>query len=140
MDYLKQRRNRRFRKTVREVVNEAELLLTGRITDVPELWRQSDPAWSLVNTLAHASRDDMRRVAAWSCDLHLSRWRATLAFLAGEALSLATDEDTLRRLQRQALIPLELRLLSGEVFSSRTPRRVTEIVRRALNTPLLPGA
>ena len=134
------RRNRRFRKTAAETIEEAERLLAGNLLDSPDLNRRNLPAWTLVAVLGHASWEELCRIAAWRPRPGTGRWRSTVAFLAGETLDIAEDENALLRIQRTTLIPLELDLLAGRIKSPTTPGEVVNLVTWALNTRLRPGA
>lgn len=134
------RRNRRIRKAASDTVEEAERLLAGRLLNPPDLGRRDLPAWTLVGALGHSSWEELHRMAAWRRGPGTGRWRSTVAFLAGETLDVAEDENALLRIQRTTLIPLELALLSGRVSSPTTPGEVANLVTWALNTRLRRGA
>jgi hypothetical protein len=130
------RLNKRFRQTI----DEAERLLTGRLLDSPDFSSNPVSAWSIVGTLGHASLADLKRLEAAVGRRDPNPWRRVVAFLASETLGSAADEDALIRLQRNVLVPLELRLLGGEVPSPTTALGIVTLVRRALNSPLRPDA
>lgn len=121
-------------------MEEAERLLGGRLLDPVDLCRHHLPAWILVAPLAHASWNELHRMAAWKQQVPGGRWYSTIGFLAGETLNIAGDGTALLDLQRTTLVPLELRLLSGRVTSPTTPAEVVDVVTWALNTRLRPGA
>ena len=126
--------NRR-KKAFRETIDEAERLLAGRLLDSPG---HPVAAWTIVGTLGHASSADLRGLEATIGRPHCDLWWGVVAFLAGETLSATRDDETLVRIQRKVLIPLELSLLGGEVPSPTSPLGVVAMVRRALGSPLLP--
>jgi len=134
MRWVTTRRKKRFRETV----DEAERLLNGRLLESRDICESRTFVWGVVATLGHASLTDLRRFEAAVGRRCPDPWRGVVAFLATETLSAAADEDALIRLQRKVLIPLELSLLGGEVPSPSSPLGIVSLVRRALNTPLLP--
>ena len=134
MHWLVNRRKKAFRETI----DEAERLLAGRSLDSPGSCCNPVAAWSIVGTLGHASRADFRGLAPTIGRPHRDLWWGVVAFLAGETLSATRDDETLVRIQRKVLIPLELSLLGGEVPSPTSPLGVVAMVRRALGSPLLP--
>jgi hypothetical protein len=129
-----------IRRRLRQTIDEAERLLSGRLLDSRDVWRSELPAWRIVATLGHASRAELRRLEASLGRRDPDSWRGAVAFLAGETLSVAPDEEGLIRVQRRVLIPLELSLLGGEGPPPTNPLAIIDIVRRALNTPRFPDS
>jgi hypothetical protein len=117
----------------KQVVAEAERLLSGRILDVGNLQRQRLPVWSLVNFLAHGTCEVLRQISDVGPTLHPASWVATLGDLAAEVLSLAPTADELMSIQRQVLVPLELQLLAGMVPMPATPAVLAVMVAGALD-------
>ena len=122
----------------RGVIREAERLLSGRTLDSYIARRARVPAWSLIALLGHASRPDLSRLCRPAPDRDPLGWSATVARLAAELLALTWDELSLVRLQRRALIPLELNLLGGLVSPPCDPGDLWEMVTGALERPLSP--
>jgi hypothetical protein len=113
------------------IVAEAVAIVEGRASDVaPDNW--SPLPWTWINRLAHSSWDDINRMAE-------SRWRALRAWegattlLAYEMRTYARTPKGLLRLQRSALIPLELDVLSGQVSAPDTPLELVRLVRQEVD-------
>lgn len=121
----------------REVLTEAQGILSGR--GVPELRgaRGRDAAWGALNRLAHGSFADYQQLMAGRDDAHPGSWTATASYLAVEVLAAAPDPVDLVTLQREVLLPLELQLLAGTV-TARTPARLAALVTRHLNGHHMP--
>lgn len=97
-----------------EVENEFDAFLAGRYAEWALARRQAVPAWAWVNQVAHGSRDDLETLAR-SDDIAASPadrvvWHAATVFLAKEVLGVAGDDTDLRRVQQEALVPVELQL------------------------------
>ena len=113
------------------VVAEATAIVEGRASDVaPDTW--SPPPWTWINRLAHSSWDDINLMAE-------SRWRAmrvwegATTLLAYEMRTYARTPHDLLRLQRSALIPLELDVLNGQVSAPNTPLELVRLVRQEVD-------
>ena len=98
-------------------LQEAEALLQGHFLGYATRRGRPIPAWAWVNQVAHASPGELKAVAA-AAGRHgrqgqpLSDWREVQAAAARELLWAAGAEpDAVARLQRHALVPLELALL-----------------------------
>ncbi|HLI15329.1 MAG TPA: hypothetical protein VKV23_04665 [Acidimicrobiales bacterium] len=101
------------------LVAQCELFLDG---DVPRADRRREPStspWISIHPLAHGDARRLRRLArsrfsAWRRESPLAGpWASVTRQLAGELLQLTRgDPATLLRVQRDVLVPLELRLLS----------------------------
>ena len=115
-----------------EVVAEAERLLTGRMLDLES--RKHERSWTLIGSLAHSDWEQMQILACDAGRTHCDPggWRAALAFLADVLLSTARTQQMLLQVQRQVLIPLELRLLGGETLPLRAPADFVALVTSAL--------
>jgi hypothetical protein len=100
-------RRRRVRNRS-EIAKECEAFLTGRYDEmVIGKYRQLLPAWAWVNPLAHADYSDLTRLAELSPDRHDPL--DFLSYLADEVLlRTGGDDQALRRMQHDALVPLEL--------------------------------
>ena len=95
-----------------DVVKECEAFVLGHSHELLLGSHQRIPIWAYVNPLAHAERAEVARLAS------LSRNRngqfAFLSYLAFELLLWAGEgEETLKRLQHDVLVPLELALLDN---------------------------
>lgn len=106
---------------------EVEAFLSGRWTEVRGRVGASVPAWAWLNQAAHADTETLRSVANRPA-------RPTPAtgedvqVLVARALLAAAAPHGVERLQREVLVPLELRLI-GDVAS---PRHVVELATTAL--------
>lgn len=116
-----------------DIGRECELFLTGRYGERLRAANRPVPGWVWFNRLAHGSRDDLAELRAdATAQSPAPDWDRALAVLSGEILH-AVDDDPqrLRTLQRDVLIPLELRLAS-DWFAPMDPpelvRRVAEAV------------
>jgi len=98
-----------------ELVADAELVLAGRYADHLLEHRRPVPAWAWTNLLSHACAEDLHhaRIA------HMSRavgpsavWLSARAYLAGEVLDAAARHGSLDQLQAEALVPVELALMT----------------------------
>lgn len=122
------RRNRRDRHAEERLAFEAAAYLTGDITAVG----RRAPAWVMMSRIAHADLSRMAATAAGRPAADPGSWQAGVAYLASEILSLAADEESLRRLQREALLPLELDLLRGAVAQPVSTSAFIDLVCGAL--------
>src|SRR5664279_3197008 len=94
------------------LAEEAEAYLQGDLLERMHAWGAGGqaPAWMWLNAVAHGDRDLVEKIAA-PCPSRTvpGSWRQARALLARELLDRsAGDDQTLRRLQQRALIPLEL--------------------------------
>lgn len=135
---MKWGRERREAARARAVVAEAERMLAGRTLETFIARRQRVPAWSLISLLGHASLSDLGRLGSPGYGADPLGWSGTVARLARELRLMADDETTLVRLQRRSLIPLELRLLGGEVSPPTSPADLFSLVNGSLDRPLFP--
>lgn len=94
-----------------EIADECEAFLAGRYVEmVIGKYRQLLPAWAWVNPLAHADYSDLTRLAELSPDRDDPL--GFFSYLADEVLlRTGGDDQALRRMQHDALVPLELALL-----------------------------
>ncbi len=118
---------------VEEVIAEAERLLSGRILDTQRGYRRR--GWALVGALAHGERAELQKLAGATLSSHPTRatWDAALAYLAGEVLDAAPTDRALVQVQRQVLIPLELKLLGAGVRGPSNPRELATLVLASLD-------
>jgi hypothetical protein len=135
---MKWRRNRNNHTTLlteaEEVVREAERLLSGKaLDDVPGHRRR---AWALICPLAHSDRDGLQKLACARTASLSTRptWDAVIAYLAGEVLTTAPGDEALVKIQRQVLIPLELKLLGNGIREPTKPRELVTLVLAVLGS------
>lgn len=128
---------RRDSGAVRDVIDEAQRILTGHAVPDSRGARNDTAAWGAVNRLAHSTFADYQRLVALRNDAHPGSWTATAGYLAVEVLGAAGDPGELLALQREVLVPLELRLLAGQVTAP-TPARLAALVTRDLKGHHMP--
>ena len=118
---------------VEEVIAEAERLLSGRALDTQRGYRRQ--GWALVGALAHGERAELQKLAGATLSSHpaSATWDAVLAYLAGEVLDAAPTERALVQVQRQVLIPLELKLLGAGVLGPSNPKELATLVLASLD-------
>jgi len=89
------------------LVDECEAFLHGTFAEILVSLDAPVPAWAVLNRLAHASLDEIFLIEAGLVSRPL--WFDAEQELARELLDLAgNDGERVRRLQRSALVPLEL--------------------------------
>jgi hypothetical protein len=100
-------------RDARRLISEAEAYLDGSYVD-RALSNDCESCLAVVNHLAHADRDRLeeweRARQRWNAHLQ-APWGDAAAFLASEVLRCCGTAAELRRVQRSALVPLELDLL-----------------------------
>jgi hypothetical protein len=99
----------------RDLVRECEAFLSGRYVEFLLDREDYVPPWAWTNLLAHGSVEQLRSPGTsfavnWA-DV-LEPWLKARAYLAGEVLETAHRYGPVLRVQRRALIPLELKLAS----------------------------
>lgn len=129
---------RRSSRGVHEVVREAERVLEGRTIEAFIARRERVPAWSLISLLGHADRLELRKLASPAARPDPAGWSGTMARLARDLLELTWDDESLLRLQRQSLVPLELGLLGGTALPPTTPDELYQMVSGAVERPFYP--
>jgi hypothetical protein len=97
----------------RELARECQAFLDGRLVDHLLDVGDDVPAWAWTNLLAHGTTDDLLSPTTtmpvdWA--IYLKPWLEARAYLAGEVLQATEHAGPLRRVQRLALVPFELRL------------------------------
>lgn len=112
---------------------ECELFLAGRYAQRLHALHRPLPAWACLNPLAHGTNDDLANLRAGSVETAWPReWMDAIRFLAGEIMILIDDDpDFLCALQRDVLVPMELRLAS-DWLTPMTPAELVQRVRREL--------
>ena len=103
-----------------EIAAECEAFLAGRWAGERRAAGLPVPVWAWVNEAAHADLPTLRITACTEADGVEERTRATLA----RAVVAAAERRDLSTVQRDVLVPIELRL-TGRVL---TPRRLVEVV------------
>ena len=118
---------------VEDVIAEAQRLLSGRTFDAQRGCRRR--GWALIGALAHGDRQELQKLAGGGITSHptSATWDAILAYLAGEVLDTAPSDPALVQVQRQVLIPLELKLLGASVQGPSNPRELATIVLASLD-------
>jgi hypothetical protein len=124
----------------RELVEECEAFLEGRLVERLVDIGAPVPAWAWTNLLAHGTPEQLadppihgRRpgCALWA-------WSQGRALLAAEVLDRAAASGTLRTLQREVLVPLELELMSDAsiaIGAVRPNRWVSLLQHRTFGSP-----
>lgn len=116
------------------VVAECEAVLSGRYAEHLEDRQRRVPGWAWLNLLAHGTAEDLQSANGRGGPAATQRWRDARAYLAGEVLgAVAPGGATLGNLQRDVLVPLELRLASPERTSVPTPGELVSCLLAALD-------
>jgi hypothetical protein len=111
-------------------LSEATAMLDGRLR-TPGRESLDTPPWVWINELAHASWNDLVRLA--NRRGRGTAWEGAMSYLARELHTQAGTADGLLGLQRHALIPLELELLAGQTPPPATPLELTAIVHAEID-------
>jgi hypothetical protein len=112
------------------LAEECEAFLAGRWADCRRSQDRPLPRWAWLNQAAHADVGRLREAAAWPADKTSRRGDDIQAVLARAVLAASASGD-LVRLQREVLVPLELRLMEAVM----SPRRAVELVTATLFSP-----
>ena len=120
------------------VGDECEAFLAGAYIAYLEAHDMPVPPWAHLNRVAHAEPAALVGLLGRDGDKLDGRvisWIGFERLAAREVLGTAdpATADGVRALQRQLLVPLELRLQSGEVDTPPTPARFLQLVRAALH-------
>jgi hypothetical protein len=97
-----------------DLVAGLEAVLAGRYVEYLERRGERLPPWAWTNLLAHGSEERLRRAAGlrdrpvWEVNV----WQRARSYLAAEVLDAAEWSGSLHAVQTEALIPLELDLVS----------------------------
>lgn len=108
----------------RRVISACEALLEGSYVEQLEEWGSPVPPWAWMNLLAHATDETLRQAATGRPPRRLRRtdvWHRARCYLAGEVLDAAAQLGTLRSVQAQILVPLELELMHCRRSAPRAP-------------------
>ena len=123
------------------LADEVEAFLAGRLVDYMTAGHQPVAAWAVLNRLAHADRSDLVGFVEGSdVDwlVHPSSrqpyWVASERFVAGHLLALARTPEDLGRVQRAALVPLELGLIERTQIDQLTADQVLELGAKAVDS------
>jgi len=132
---MRRRRKDKHRTDTADIVLEAECLLAGRSLETSALRTRRVPTWALLGILAHRDHEGLLRLRTQAMARHPASWEATLGYLPTELLAHAPSERALLQVQREALIPLQLRLLNRDSFNSETatPTSLASLVLEALH-------
>ena len=104
----------------RQLADETEAFLAGSLAELVAAQGRSLPPWLLINRLAHADLDELRRVARGQAapvvvldapPSHDRAWALAEEALVMHLLSADSDPAEIRRIQREDLVPLELALI-----------------------------
>ena len=116
-----------------DLAQECELFLSGRYVECVRPTGRTMPAWVRVNPLAHGSVDDLIALSSVAGDRLLGwDWAGVIGQLAMEILAAVGDDAArLYELQREVLIPLELRLADDAVVVLH-PAQLAQVVSREL--------
>jgi len=117
------------------LVAECEAVLAGSYAEQLRRRHCPTPPWAWMNVLAHGALEDLRRVSAGvGAGGRAEQWMAARAYLAGEVLGLVDQGVcTLDELQRDVLIPLELRLVGGALATQPVPGETVSAVLTELD-------
>jgi hypothetical protein len=122
------------------LADEVEAFLSGRLVNRLTATRQPMPAWAVLNRLAHADHSDLLRLVEGAADwmAHPSSgqayWVAAERFVAAHLLARARTPDDLGRLQRAALVPLELVLIERTKIEQLTADQVLQLGAEAVDS------
>ena len=96
------------------VVQLAEALIQGDVLIALQERGEAAPAWGYLNLLAHSDRGSLRRVRDFNQSRRpLSGWGTVVFDLIVDMLNSAPSDEDLQALQRNALVPLELKIWGG---------------------------
>jgi hypothetical protein len=111
----------------RELVEETAAFLVGRAPEI--FWRRGEriPPWAWLNPLTHQEPSAVQAFAhsARRAGYPDGSWESAMGELAEAVVTLAQgDQGTIRILQDECLLPLELLLLTPVAPRVRTPREL----------------
>jgi hypothetical protein len=108
----------------RRGIAACEAVLAGRYVEQLEGSGSPVPSWAWMNLLAHAPEETLRQAAHGrpaGRERRTDVWHRARRYLAGEILDAAARVGTLRTLQAQVLVPLELELMTLRRSGPRSP-------------------
>jgi hypothetical protein len=147
MSWFESRRMRRVASTsgAARLITDTEEFFAGTYAEHLRRHHEQVPGWARLNTLAHGELSDVRflrrslaaRKAAAFADWHEETWRKAERTLAGEVLEIVrSDADTLARVQRRILVPLELALMNSEAAGGLSVAQLLDSTRSALRSSI----
>jgi len=114
------------------VVQLAETLIQGEVLIALQERGEVAPPWGYLNLLAHSDRRALRRVRDFNQSRRpLSGWGTVVFDLIVDILNSTPTESDLKALQRNALVPLELKIWGGKERLN-TPQDLDILVRGAM--------
>lgn len=122
------------------LADEVEAFLAGRLVNHLTASLQPMPAWAVLNRLAHADHSDLLRLVEGAADCMAppssgqADWVAAERFVAAHLLARARTPDDLGRLQRAALVPLELVLIELTKIDPLTADEVLQLGAEAVDS------
>jgi hypothetical protein len=114
------------------LADQAEAFVRGELAELLVTVGRPLPSWLALNRLGHASPQVLTRVARGQAGVGAGTdpgWADDERALAVRLLNGRRDPDDVRRLQREVLVPLELRLIAE---SRVEPLTVGQVIRRAI--------
>lgn len=129
--------NRRAEPPEEDVATECQAFLVGEFGQVLERRGEPVPGWAWLNQLVHTPRDRIEGLASMAgpprrLGQRPGDWREAVATIAADMLQLAADDQTLRTLQLEALLPVELALMGDQAQLAGTPEELLRTARTAL--------
>jgi hypothetical protein len=118
-----------------QLVYEGEAFLTGRLAEEFELRMARIPVWVWTNLVAHGSEECLcaENQAVRSLSPRCTdEWREARSYVVTEVLDQANRNGPLSKIQRAALVPLELELATRPEVAMWEPRDWVASVRLAL--------
>jgi hypothetical protein len=122
--------------TAAAALNEFEAFLAGRYIDYLVQHSRAIPTWAWVNAVAHATHDELVAIATGTTYFEAlpsaARWQQAVRAIARHLVAETGDDDErLRELQSQVLVPVEL-TLAQEWDRPLNPAKIRDIVLWAL--------
>jgi hypothetical protein len=108
----------------RELVEECEAFLDGRMAERCVALGAPVPAWAWTNLLAHGTVQELAHppIHGRGPKSPLWAWSQGRALLAAEVLDRVAGDDDLRQLQHDVLVPLELDLMARPSIGTLRPK------------------
>lgn len=124
----------RRRRDAGDLVDEAQAFLDGRYAEQLSDRSMWVPPWAWTNLLAHGGEDAVHRAARGSGQGPVATrgWWAARGYLATELLRTVGRGASLRAVQHDVLVPLELDLAHRRDVAGWTPQQWVSVVRAAL--------
>lgn len=118
------------RRMAEALATESASFLIGTYAETLASHGLAVPAWAWTNLLAHGTEEDLRR-QAHALErglLHMRAWLAARGYLAAELVDRMDRGASLATLQREVLVPFELRLITKARTQPRSALSVTQWV------------